>query len=72
MVDQKQRQIDLRRALEDNQIVPYFQPLVELRTGVITGFDVATPPRASALLHKDDLTRERLAFAIRRASRAAR
>jgi signal transduction histidine kinase/CheY-like chemotaxis protein len=39
---------------------------------VITGRDVATPPRAAALLHKDDLTRERLAFAIRRASRAAR
>jgi PAS domain S-box-containing protein len=40
MVDEKQRQIDLRRALEDNQIVPYFQPLVELRTGVLTGFEV--------------------------------
>ena len=39
---------------------------------VITGLDVATPPRAAALLHKDDLTRERLAFAIRRISRAAR
>ncbi len=39
---------------------------------VITGLDVATPPRASALLRKDDLTRERLAFAIRRASRVAR
>jgi PAS domain S-box-containing protein len=40
MVDEKQRQIDLRRALDDNQIVPYFQPLVELRTGVLTGFEV--------------------------------
>src|SRR5580704_298803 len=40
MVDEKQLQIDLRRALEDNQIVPYFQPLVELRTGVLTGFEV--------------------------------
>jgi CheY-like chemotaxis protein/anti-sigma regulatory factor (Ser/Thr protein kinase) len=39
---------------------------------VITGRDVATAPRAAALLGKDDLTRERLAFAIRRASRAAR
>jgi signal transduction histidine kinase/CheY-like chemotaxis protein len=39
---------------------------------VITGLDVATPPRAAALLRKDDLTRERLAFAIRRVSRAAR
>jgi PAS domain S-box-containing protein len=40
MVDEKQRRLDLRRALEDNQIVPYFQPLVELRTGVLTGFEV--------------------------------
>jgi CheY-like chemotaxis protein len=39
---------------------------------VITGLDVPPPPRAAALLRKDDLTRERLAFAIRRISRAAR
>jgi CheY-like chemotaxis protein len=39
---------------------------------IITGSDIATPPRAAALLHKDNLTRERLAFAIRRASRTAR
>ena len=30
------------------------------------------PPRAAALLRKDELTRERLAFAIRSASRATR
>jgi signal transduction histidine kinase/CheY-like chemotaxis protein len=35
---------------------------------VITGLDVAAPPRAAALLHKNELTRERLAFAIRRIS----
>jgi hypothetical protein len=39
---------------------------------VITGLDVPAPPRASALLHKGELTRERLAFAIRGASEAAR
>jgi signal transduction histidine kinase len=39
---------------------------------VITGLDIATPPRAAALLHKDELTRDRLAFAIRRISRSAR
>ena len=33
---------------------------------VITGLDVPAPPRAAALLHKDELTRERLAFTIRR------
>ena len=36
-----------------------------LATIVITGLDVPTPPRASALLRKGELTRERLAFAIR-------
>jgi signal transduction histidine kinase len=39
---------------------------------IITGHDEPAPPRAVALLHKDHLTRERLAFAIRRATRAAR
>jgi signal transduction histidine kinase len=37
---------------------------------VITGLDVAAPPRAAALLRKEELTRERLAFAIRRVSQA--
>ncbi|HXC96078.1 MAG TPA: EAL domain-containing protein [Edaphobacter sp.] len=31
--------IDLRRALETDEIVPYFQPLVELRTGLLWGFE---------------------------------
>jgi signal transduction histidine kinase len=35
---------------------------------VITGLDVTPPPRAAALLRKEELTRERLAFAIRRVS----
>jgi signal transduction histidine kinase/CheY-like chemotaxis protein len=39
---------------------------------VITGLDVAPPARAAALLHKGELTRERLAFAIRGAMAAAR
>jgi signal transduction histidine kinase/CheY-like chemotaxis protein len=39
---------------------------------IITGLDGPAPPRASALLRKDDLTRERLAFAIRRVSQEAR
>jgi PAS domain S-box-containing protein len=30
---------DLRRALENNEIIPYFQPLVELRTGLLRGFE---------------------------------
>ena len=39
---------------------------------IITGLDVARPLRAAALLRKKDLTRERLAFAIRRVSQVAR
>jgi signal transduction histidine kinase len=39
---------------------------------IITGLDVPTPPRASALLRKEELTRERLAFAIRRATQVTR
>jgi EAL domain-containing protein (putative c-di-GMP-specific phosphodiesterase class I) len=31
---------DLSEALERDEIVPYFQPLVELRTGKLTGFEV--------------------------------
>jgi len=30
---------DLRGALESNEIIPYFQPLVELRTGLLRGFE---------------------------------
>jgi signal transduction histidine kinase/CheY-like chemotaxis protein len=39
---------------------------------IITGLDVAAPPRAAALLRKEELTRERLAFAIRRVSQETR
>jgi signal transduction histidine kinase len=35
-------------------------------TIIITGLDVPAPPGAAALLRKDELTRERLAFVIRR------
>ena len=37
-----------------------------LPTIIITGLDVPAPPGAAALLRKDELTRERLAFVIRR------
>ena len=39
---------------------------------VITGLDVAAPMGAAALLRKDELTRGRLAFAIRRVIQAVR
>ena len=42
-----------------------------LPTIIISGRDVATPPRAAAPLPRDRLTRERLAFAIRRVTRDA-
>jgi len=38
---------------------------------IITGRDEAPPPRAAALLRKDQLTRQRLEFAIRHVSQAA-
>jgi len=38
---------------------------------VITGLNADTPPRAAGLLRKEELTRERLAFMIRRISRSA-
>jgi signal transduction histidine kinase/CheY-like chemotaxis protein len=37
---------------------------------VITGLDAGPPRRAAAVIRKDELTRERLAFAIRRVSRS--
>ncbi len=39
---------------------------------IITGLDVAAPPRAATLLRKEELTRERLAFAIRKVSQVTR
>ncbi|MGD0605372.1 MAG: ATP-binding protein [Streptosporangiaceae bacterium] len=39
---------------------------------VITGADVPPPPRAAALLRKDELTAERLEFTVRAALRGAR
>jgi len=42
---------------------------VSLPAIVITGLDIEPPARASALLRKDELSPERLEFAIRRASR---
>jgi signal transduction histidine kinase/CheY-like chemotaxis protein len=39
---------------------------------IITGADTPRPPRAAALLHKDELTRERLEFTIRAVLRRAR
>jgi hypothetical protein len=36
---------------------------------VVTGADVLPPPRAAAVLRKDELTRERLEFTLRRVIR---
>jgi PAS domain S-box-containing protein len=32
--------LDLRRGIDGGEIIPYFQPLVELRTGQLSGFEV--------------------------------
>jgi PAS domain S-box-containing protein len=45
--------LDLRRAIERREIVPYFQPIVELRTGRLLGFEVLARwlhPELGALL----------------------
>ncbi len=39
---------DLRRALDADEIVPYFQPQVELRTGLLTGFEALARWRHAA------------------------
>ncbi|MEO6983075.1 MAG: EAL domain-containing protein [Edaphobacter sp.] len=47
---------DLRRALESNEIAPYFQPIVELRSGLLTGFEVLARwhhPRRGVVLPDD-------------------
>jgi len=31
---------DVKRAIESDQVIPYFQPLVDLRTGVLVRFEV--------------------------------
>ena len=36
---------NLRRGIERDEIVPYFQPLVELRTGQLSGFEVLARSR---------------------------
>jgi EAL domain-containing protein (putative c-di-GMP-specific phosphodiesterase class I) len=32
--------MDLRRAIDNHEIVPWFQPIVDLRTGLLSGFEV--------------------------------
>ena len=32
--------MDLRRAIDNQEIVPWFQPIVDLRTGLLSGFEV--------------------------------
>jgi PAS domain S-box-containing protein len=51
-----ERQLDLRRALDANEIIPYFQPMVELRTGKLTGFEVLARWRhpERGIIHPDE------------------
>jgi EAL domain-containing protein (putative c-di-GMP-specific phosphodiesterase class I) len=39
-VDQLRTGAELRRAIRDDQVVPFFQPLVEVRSGKIYGFEL--------------------------------
>ncbi|RSL18130.1 PAS domain S-box-containing protein [Edaphobacter aggregans] len=54
MADEKQ--FDLRRALDANEIIPYFQPMVELRTGKLTGFEILARWRhpQRGIIHPDE------------------
>ena len=51
-----ERKLDLRKAIERDEIVPFFQPIVELRTGLLTGFEVLArwkhPQRG--IIHPDE------------------
>ena len=51
-----ERQFDLRRALDSDEIVPYFQPMVELRTGKLTGFEILARWRhpERGIIHPDE------------------
>ena len=62
---------DLRMpGMDGNALLEQLPPA--LPAIVITGLDVPLPPRAAALLRKDELTAERLAFSILRATRNPR
>ena len=39
-VGQIQAEAEFHRALQDGQVVPYFQPLVQVRSGIVCGFEV--------------------------------
>lgn len=47
---------ELRRALRNGEIVPYFQPLVEIRTGTLRGFEVLArwPHSQRGVVHPDE------------------
>lgn len=47
---------DLRRALKNSEIIPYFQPLVEIRTGALLGFEVLArwPHLHRGFVHPDE------------------
>jgi EAL domain-containing protein (putative c-di-GMP-specific phosphodiesterase class I) len=47
---------DVKRAIECDEVIPYFQPLVDLRSGVTVGFEVLSRwqhPMHGAILTKN-------------------
>jgi diguanylate cyclase (GGDEF)-like protein len=38
--ERESMELDLRAAIANNQIIPYFQPLIDLSSGTLTGFEV--------------------------------
>ncbi len=48
--------LELRKALKNGEIVPYFQPLVEIRTGTLLGFEVLArwPYALRGIVHPEE------------------
>ena len=58
----------ISRLFDAETVIVGMRPVVAIK---LTGLNV-TPPRAAALLHKEELTRERLVFTIRQVCQAVR
>ncbi len=69
-LDSLQLESELRQAINDNQFEPYYQPKVELKTGVVTGFEALVRwrhPSRGILKPKDfidDMIKYKMSFEL--------